>query len=105
MSFEIQFYLTRSRNVGNSISILFSNVKKNATFLIKLTTGGIVGMNLLFRDLFEQKSSLEPISEEFLFGVPLAQWPNSWNYVMKAHRRLKNTIVLHDQKKKKVLAQ
>lgn len=73
MSVEIQFYLTRSRNAGNFISILLSNVQKNATFLIKLTTGGIVGMNLPFRDLFEQTSSLEPISKEFLFGVPLAQ--------------------------------
>lgn len=64
--------------MGSSISILFSNIQENTAFLIKQRTGSIVGMDMpLFfvnlRIFLSSKFSLEPISKEFLFDVPLAK--------------------------------
>ena len=74
MSFEIQ-----CRHAGISLSVLFSSVQENAIFPIKLRTGSIVGMDLLFffslnfRIFWSSTSSLESISKEFLFGVALTK--------------------------------
>lgn len=47
---------------------------------------------------FSSTCNSDSVSKELLFRVALASWWDSWNCVLKAHRGLKNTIVLPPQK-------